>query len=313
MPYGLKVIFRRKPRGTLNVIMSFLPILSFVISTLFYCVTAAALYARLRIDFIELSPSNASGYAGNLVSMQNLFNAFCFSDAIVLWRAWVICGESRKARIALYVDAVFLFLTLILCAGAITLRALEFRCNVEDFAKFGVRTPEHSCSSIVKAMDEVQVSAMGMSFLTNLIATSTIAQKLWVFRKQTTNLERMGNSKSASGSVDQTLRILIEGGFLYCGLSIVVFISTGIPFGTNRKLGSVLFPAAIQFCGLYPMLVMVSIHRGSLGIGRSSNMAIPVSWAKALADASTDTPSTNPSSRSHTPPTSNYGRRDSPC
>jgi hypothetical protein len=60
-------------------------------------------------------------------------------------------------------------------------------------------------------LDITQVSTVGFSLLTNLVATSIIAVKAWKNRKWLTSLGQGQVERS-----ERILALLVESGFLYC-------------------------------------------------------------------------------------------------
>ncbi|KAI0312905.1 hypothetical protein OF83DRAFT_1143802 [Amylostereum chailletii] len=172
-----------------------------------------------------------------------------FSDAIVLWRAWVL---HSRGRVVLGVSVALLFATAALsivdtrdACASLSLRQL-FTGNVYGAAAFL------------------------LSWTTNVWATSLIAMKAWRYRRF---IVRHLDGGSTHTRMENVMALLVESGLLYClfwtFLVVLQFVNTfGSPASSNfRAVGKrfnntsalIVKGGLVQLIGIYPTLVIVAI------------------------------------------------------
>lgn len=173
---------------------------------------------------------------------------YVFTDAIVVWRAWVLCRvEYRKT---LFVPIAFLLLTsrtLLQLVLSFSFISREVPA-VSVFTTIGIRTATYftaagpnapSSNPLIHALDICQVSNLVWSLLTNITATAIISHKAWyvraplkirliiwltLYRRHRLVIkEGLTNIRNKTTRSERILALLIESGFLYCisGVSLV--------------------------------------------------------------------------------------------
>ncbi|KAJ7049661.1 hypothetical protein C8F01DRAFT_724521 [Mycena amicta] len=183
----------------------------------------------------------------------NLFNAvvlvnFVFTDAIVIWRAWVICSEHRKF---LFIPAIFFLLTTVSTAGLIVLRVIDVSADSKWIAAH---------KPLTKAINVLQLTFITTSLLSNMTATGLIGITAWRHRRA------IRSTFTNKSKVNQILWRLLESGMLYCVAGILGIVTQLIrlPYGT---LNDMLLPLDIQIAGAYApaVLLLISSQASTLG------------------------------------------------
>ncbi|EJD32839.1 hypothetical protein AURDEDRAFT_178062, partial [Auricularia subglabra TFB-10046 SS5] len=94
------------------------------------------------------------------------------------------------------------------------------------------------------------------SLLSNLSSTTFVALKTWRHRVAMRKFLRA--AQSLGNRAETILALLVESGFIYCIIGIVVIVSTltPLPHGT---LGDLFLPSAAQITGIYPTMVLIVV------------------------------------------------------
>jgi len=162
------------------------------------------------------------------------------SDAVVIWRAWVLFPERRWVMI--------LPVSMLVGTTSCTLAFIAL-----SLAHKGSGKPLN---------DMLYGSTFILSLSTNIIATLMITYKLWSHRKFLVKDLGLNRGQSA---VQKVLDIMVESGFSYCALQIITVTLDYLP--TAPELGSP-FEYAVQvflssytiLSAMYPTIVIVLVN-----------------------------------------------------
>ncbi|KAJ3852589.1 hypothetical protein EV368DRAFT_82373 [Lentinula lateritia] len=184
---------------------------------------------------------------------------YLLSDAIVLWRAWI-----------LYDDRLYLRILLILCGlGSLIGVSLDSAFVLKQAFSNGIGE--------AAALTKIRVLMPVMLLITNSIATSIIAFKVWEYRRSIKI--NLGNQKRKT-SVEQVLILLLETGLVYCACWIVTIIS--LTPGTLSFMGQNVFATMYpNLTAIYPTLVIIfvaarkSYSELSINVSQTLQFAVP--------------------------------------
>ncbi|KAF9059622.1 hypothetical protein BDP27DRAFT_455560 [Rhodocollybia butyracea] len=129
-------------------------------------------------------------YVWSVVTTIALFFNFWISDMVVMWRACAIWGWPRFTQI---IFAIFAILPVIL--------------SVVDVSRAHATPNDNSFEP-----DTFGITALIISLISNLWATSLVGRKTWLHRKDIRNRLGSGSRTTAAGSI---LILLTESGILY--------------------------------------------------------------------------------------------------
>jgi hypothetical protein len=98
-------------------------------------------------------------------------------------------------------------------------------------------------------------------FITNLVATLLIGLKVWLYRKQVKSHLTTGHSKSTTTRAENVLLLLVESGFLYCAVWLLILIA-GFDVMTAAN-NTLIMGIAVSLTGIYPtfIVIMVSLDK----------------------------------------------------
>ncbi|KAJ7055184.1 hypothetical protein C8F01DRAFT_1373768 [Mycena amicta] len=210
-----------------------------------------------------------------------LFNMI-IGDSVVIWRVWVLHQGSR------WVVAIPGTLLLVSSVFAI----VDVICLTD--AGF---TGQTSIAGGGAICEHAELVSWAISLGTNASCTLLIGLKAWQHRRmmKQAHLTRTSNRVS----VDRTLSLLVESGFIYClfWLTQVILFLPATYFNTSGYIYNVFGALGDQISGMYPTLIIliVNLHRTiwegwerdsktlSLGVdtgrGRSTGTTSTVRWA----------------------------------
>ncbi|KAF7300307.1 hypothetical protein HMN09_00914000 [Mycena chlorophos] len=197
-----------------------------------------------RLDDAHASTGN-TGPAEEALFLLNML----VGDSVVIWRVWVIHQRSRLA--------VAVPITLILlCLGfAIT----DLICLTS--AGFSSETTISSGGAVCA---NAELIAWSLSLGTNAVCTGLIWVKAWGHRRimRAAGSTRADRHGSSGFTVDRTLSLLVESGFVYCLIwltQIVLFVPTN--YGTaGIYFFFVLGGLGDQLSGMYPTLIILVVN-----------------------------------------------------
>ncbi|KAI0319687.1 hypothetical protein OF83DRAFT_1169974 [Amylostereum chailletii] len=181
------------------------------------------------------------------------------SDAIVLWRAWIVWSQNRIVQA---ISVVLLTSTLALSS-----------VNVQKVCVSTTSTPLKAQLQMAAAFSDntLGVVAFALSLTTNLWSTCLIGFKAWRHRQLVKDHLRVGNRRTRA---EKALALLVESGTIYCLLWVflvvhsIVNVVTAVEAGSAatavelqfRNAGDSLVKGAlIQLVGIYPTIVITLV------------------------------------------------------
>ncbi|KAF9059628.1 hypothetical protein BDP27DRAFT_1431082 [Rhodocollybia butyracea] len=224
--------------------MKFRPRLFLLSATLFMYIASAThwglnMYTMMK-EFEDpqawaVLPSQEK-YLWSVVTTIVLFFNFWISDMVVMWRACTICGWPRFTQI---IFVIFVILPVIL--------------SVVDISRAHA-TP----ANLAFEPDLFGITALIISLISNLWATSLVGRKTWLHRKDIHSRLGSGSRTTAAGSI---LILLTESGVLYSCIWALFIISTVYTMlrGSSRATHAIA-GAVPQLVGLYPTLIILLVY-----------------------------------------------------
>ncbi|KAF9257702.1 hypothetical protein L218DRAFT_878875 [Marasmius fiardii PR-910] len=228
-------------------------IFMFFISTLYWISKFLDLLMDIHNHFIDRQPP-ATSFATSPVLILGavvLIN-YALTDAVVLWRAWVLCSVDYRKW--LYVPLFFLW-----CSCVSIFATIAIRVTIQSMTHVDGSTTDPRIKPLTRALDVFQVANVVFSLLLNLSATGLIAYKAWCFRRWIKFDLKAIRGRRTRG--ERIIALLIESGVLYCisVISTLVFTVIRLPVGT---LGDIYTPVNIQIAGMYPLVVLLLVNHG---------------------------------------------------
>ncbi|KAJ7688842.1 hypothetical protein B0H17DRAFT_1202709 [Mycena rosella] len=224
-----------------------IPLLMYTLSAAYWAYSVALGADRMR-NYIKdvLSPADFSGDHTPVTKWNPLFNSlvlvnYVCSDAVVVWRAWIIASTlaSRNYRKYLYITCFFLVLTFFSVTGTIVFQII----GVVEFPLY----PIPPNSYLTYGTNVLQTMNLVFSLISNLIATAILA--VAAFRHRKILRAALAEDKKSTKS-EKILMLLVESGALYC-------ISTGI----TMVAGLIRLPAAGTLGDLYtPVNIQIAVR-----------------------------------------------------
>ncbi|KAJ3894565.1 hypothetical protein GG344DRAFT_40872, partial [Lentinula edodes] len=215
------------------------------LSTFMYTMTTLYM-AVLIANIIQLIQTLFFGFSThNIINNFPLFNAillinYGLADGVVVWRAWVLCRSDHRIAI----DACVFFLC---CVFLSEMSTIAIRIIL------GCTSPSNqsALASLERAINITQVSNLGLSLITNLIATGTVSFKAWC---------AMFVSGSRPHKAGKVLVLIVEFGIIYSISLMTILIATVIPLPLGT-LGELCAPVNLQFAGIYPLIVLIVLNK----------------------------------------------------
>ncbi|KAJ7289872.1 hypothetical protein C8J57DRAFT_1278571 [Mycena rebaudengoi] len=204
----------------------------------------------------------------NIRLSENVFGRlnYFMSDAIVVWRAWVLWegNVSVRALLSLCLFGTFVGLTIDMTFGALWL----FGNN--KFTPTGPRT---------------LVMVLPLVF-TNVVSTASIGVKAWHYRKQIKEL--LGLPKNKKTNIERILIILTESGTIYC-LLWIPFLAT-LETDIDNTAYEIITNILPQLSAIYPVIIilLVTLEKTHLEYTMTSAVSQPINFVHA-ANSTTST------------------------
>ncbi|KAH8998661.1 hypothetical protein EDB92DRAFT_1941458 [Lactarius akahatsu] len=207
------------------------------VSTVMYAVCAVhwAMNMSIAAKFLRIGEAPMSPFELLVVVYLPTIN-YILSDGIVVWRAWVLWGPSRRFRV--FVPLLFsLVCTLVLSAvgAAYLYTAIEYKSER---------------SGTVSRY--IGWTVWGLSIGTNLWATGLICIKTWQHRRSVRALLGKG---TATSTAEKVLIFMVESGTLYLCIWVAYMISTFTQWEDVLFLDT----AIVQVVGIYPMTIVLLV------------------------------------------------------
>ncbi|KAI0259414.1 hypothetical protein BC834DRAFT_633397 [Gloeopeniophorella convolvens] len=160
-----------------------------------------------------------------------LFNVI-LSDAIVMWRAWVIWDKSKTV---LAISSIFSLAT-----AAIGIWSVKGNGGIASSNQgIGVLPP----SSAVGVLNTLVLCALSLS--SNLWATTLVAWKAWIHRRWFKQLPENGGARASV--VGRTLFLLLESGAVYSLFWIFLIVTFESPADSKLARASSIFSEIIVY------------------------------------------------------------------
>ncbi|KAH9055146.1 hypothetical protein EDB83DRAFT_1109508 [Lactarius deliciosus] len=207
------------------------------VSAFMYAVSAVhwAMNMAIVTRFLRVGRDFMSPFERLVVVYLPTIN-YILSDGIVVWRAWVLWGPSR--RFTVFIPPLFsLVSTLVLsAAGAAYLYiGTEYESERDD------------------AMSRyLGWTVWGLSVGTNIWATGLIYIQIWQHRQFVRSLLGKG---TATSTAEKVLIFMVESGALYLCIWAVYIISTFTDWNGAHFLNT----AIVQVVGIYPMTIVLLV------------------------------------------------------
>ncbi|KAI9508219.1 hypothetical protein F5148DRAFT_980146 [Russula earlei] len=233
MSKGLKVRSRKLLFGMTTIM--------FVLSSIYWISSVVVTFMVIDAWFSELDP--ATHQAPDWLPMFSavLLVNYTLADVVVVWRAWVLCSEQHRA----------ILIAPVVC---LVLNALSYLITVAVRAGLLI-TPEdvRIHRNLAQVIDVMQVADLGLSLLTNILATAIIGVKAWKYRQVLVKGGPYSQTRTPAGKL---MALLIESGVLYVLIGLTIFASLFIPL-PFQTLGDILVPVGVQLAGMYPIAVLL--------------------------------------------------------
>ncbi|THV00490.1 hypothetical protein K435DRAFT_657077 [Dendrothele bispora CBS 962.96] len=193
-----------------NVFQSKAHFTLFLVTTFMFIVSTAVLVVEMKFILLQLpmygfTPPDPTSFirlltnfsiTGEFLGITN----FLISDAVVVWRAWILYPDTRRRQEDLLPDEGI---------ANIVVVVLKQQMILKNFQDYGTR--------------EQTLLLTVPLFVTNLVATSLIGYRAWEHRKAV--ITNLSSSKNSLTRVQKILLLLVESGLVYCALwvSIILF------------------------------------------------------------------------------------------
>nr|GAT46031.1 arsenical pump-driving ATPase [Mycena chlorophos] len=210
--------------------------------------TAFAIYSFVQTCARLMSFVAEPGNTNPIIPVTNFyttFNAiilinFALSDALVVWRARLICAPEHRKHMLL--PAFFVLITFLSVLTLVGLRITGL---------FGV--PLVTSRRVVMVINALQEVVMILSLISNLTTTGVFAATSWSHRK----IVRKGFKRTSEGS--RILQLLLESGLVYSAMALLNLVTSFIRLPYNT-LGDILTPVSIICAAAYTPTVLLLVH-----------------------------------------------------
>ncbi|KAL0566707.1 hypothetical protein V5O48_015295, partial [Marasmius crinis-equi] len=239
-------------KGMKNGVRTYLLIISmfmFLVSAGYWILKFVSLVQLISRNLIRGIPQSTTDPSPTSQA-ELIFGAFilinyALTDAVVLWRAWVLC--STDYRKLLYVPLFFLC-----CASTTIFATIIIRITIQSIPHMDGSTADPRIKALTRAIDICQVANLVFSLLLNITSTGLIAFKAWRFRRWIKF--DLSNIKNRRTRGEKIMALLVESGSLYCLSGVREFWSIPyiLPALTSKQitvLASTVIPLPIGTLG----------------------------------------------------------------
>ncbi|THH15182.1 hypothetical protein EW146_g5255 [Bondarzewia mesenterica] len=218
-----------------NLTMWLVTVIMFLVSTCHYASSCVIAFSDVLSDLqILVYPSILDIFDDSVVFQQMSdvqtylpITNYILSDAVLLWRAWVLWDRNIKVMI---VPALMWFTTAVVAFVSVGLLGMGYATII-----FGM-------------------IASTLPLATNIVATSLIAFKAWKYSRSIKAY--LGDGSPLKLKAGAILALLAESGFLYCAIWIVYIISLFSPISIFTRLTQAIM---VHISGIYPTVVIVLV------------------------------------------------------
>ncbi|KAJ8096241.1 hypothetical protein PM082_011375 [Marasmius tenuissimus] len=253
-------ISRKRLRSPANVLLLLLTVALFSTSTALWAMNVSQLTIATKGFFLNYPTRGLLDRWLALIDdiepfgtpMEALFlTNMVLGDSVVIWRAWVLCRDTRLRRLV-YIPMMMLLI-------GFTFMVIALECLSNNGYHDGGDTGQSSMAVGSEVCQRGEPIAWGISLATNFVSTCLIAVRAWEHR------QFLRKSAVVRGTlVEKILIILTESGFIYClfwltQLSLFFQKSTDLRFVSFLQV----FLAALgdQISGLYPTLIIIFVDK----------------------------------------------------
>ncbi|KAJ6540463.1 hypothetical protein B0H19DRAFT_1269044 [Mycena capillaripes] len=212
----------------------------------------------IQVVALGLDPPDKDRLIRNIRLSENVFGRlnYFMSDAIVVWRAWVLWEGNVRIRVLL---SLCLFGSLVGLTIDMTFASLYLFGN-NKFTPTGPRT-------LVMVLPLM---------ITNVVSTASIGVKAWHYRTQIKEL--LGLPKNRKTNVERILVILTESGTIYCLIWIPFLVTIE---ATVDNIGYEIITNMLpQLSAIYPVIIilLVALEKTHLEYTMTSAVSQPINF-----------------------------------
>ncbi|KAF7306014.1 hypothetical protein HMN09_00756000 [Mycena chlorophos] len=266
-----RMLRKRGLKNATNRNLFLITLFSYLLSTAFWIYTFIQTAARLT-TFVANPQSPSSSIPATHFFVT--FNAiillnFAISDALVVWRARLICAPEHRKYMLL--PAFFVLITFLCVVTLIGMR-------IGGLFNGSLAKRYH----FILAINVLQIAVIDLSLISNLCTTTVFAVTAWRHRETV----RKGFKRTTTNG-NRILQLLLESGLIYSGMALVTLATSFIRLPYNT-LGDIMTPVSILCAGAYTPTILLLVHSkrslseptflGSLDLESSSDAP----WASDL-------------------------------
>ncbi|KAK7046118.1 hypothetical protein VNI00_007121 [Paramarasmius palmivorus] len=253
--FAIRIQLKKGFRNWTSIVLLLVSVFLFASSTALWTMYVLTLLNQFRGFFQKYPTSDIEGRVAHVnvdktvlwFPEETLFLLnMIVGDGVVIWRAWVLCGNTRLQKL------VYIPIAMMCISFAFVVITLD--CLGND--GFGGQSTESSGSKTCQWGEPI---AWGISLLTNITSTSIIAIRAWGHHRF---LRKTLGSKRQRSQSEKILLILVESGFIYCLFwmsQLILFFP--VIFGTAaQRMYSILSGMGDQISGLYPTLIIILVN-----------------------------------------------------
>ncbi|KAJ7469709.1 hypothetical protein FB451DRAFT_1560042 [Mycena latifolia] len=223
----------------------------------------------LQLLTLGADPPNNTAKLLKIRLSENVFGRvnYLMSDAIVVWRAWILYHDNLKVRLVLCVCMLGSFVG---ATTDMTFGTLWLYGN-NKFTPSGPR-------ALILVMPLL---------VTNIVSTSLMGFKVWQYRRQIKTALNL--PKDRQTKIERILIILTESGTIYCLIWIPFLYSILTKQGTETTGYKITANMVPQLSAIYPVIIvlLVSLERTHLEMTVTGSFSQPIHFASE-AGAVTD-------------------------
>ncbi|KAJ3557345.1 hypothetical protein NP233_g11765 [Leucocoprinus birnbaumii] len=150
-------------------------------------------------------------------------------DSVVIWRTWALFLSAEK----------WVILPVLTWIGSVVAAFFELGCDVK--VGWAVESTDPSAGSIgLELCAKADTASFSLSYVTNIICTSLILYRAWMFRKSMA--EYLGSARRRT-QVEKIMTLLVESGAIY--LALYTFQAVPI-YGGHFSAGSFIAVDAVN-------------------------------------------------------------------
>ncbi|KAF9018127.1 hypothetical protein BDZ89DRAFT_1140202 [Hymenopellis radicata] len=251
---AVHLFWQRKglPVSKLGTIIKIMTCLMYIFSTVHLALAMHQDYEAyvVNVDANQVFANQGDRYIIAQVSIE-IVNCV-MADLILIWRAWVLCNRDWRTVAA---PCCLLLGTIVCGVGLINGGAKTNSSNA------------HFSDIFSSTLNAWELSFAAFVFLTNIIATSLIAGRIWYHRR----MMQKANLRMLTGKYLNIILIIVESGSLYL-LSWVLFMVMVI---IGHPAFVVVVDSIAQITGIIPTLIVVLV---SLKADAESQMSHSTSY-----------------------------------